>query len=415
MVYADIGLLDTDTADDSSSSSSSGSETQDISGMPFRFNPPLHPSARHIRPDLASDDPLFVYTEPNSLYPANSLSDDAAKSAFTSLRLGRLVMGNMAMSWALADAKERFGFRFLYNPEKVQRGATVGTDFIPDPENTLNFVLQEGLERITFELLLNRIPDVNGPSNKNDYSPAIRQSDWDQIQRRGTHYDLEFLYRVANGLQNTQVRQNTGDIGLLLPNPCWLILGRQKTRGALESIQANDQLFSKSLVPTLTRVTITFARFLTTNMDDIASLEAVGITSQGGGLGSTTTDDTTPVSNVTPGSGTLTGREVYDLCRSVGFTESQAEVMVSIAWGESSWRVAPSPHPACCWGLFQINWDAHQSWLKRDFGLKKAEDLHDPKVNAKAARQLYVWAGNYNDWEAYTGPGWGRTKFKWRR
>ena len=398
------------TTDDSSS----GSETQDISGMPFRFNPPLHPSARHIRPDLASNDPLFVYTEPNNLYPANSLSDDAARSAFTSLRLGRLVMGNMAMSWALTDAKERFGFRFLYNPEKVERGATVGTDFIPDPENTLNFVLQEGLERITFELLLNRIPDVNGPSSKDDYRPAIRQSDWDQIQRRGTHYDLEFLYRVANGLQNTQVRQNTGDIGLLLPNPCWLILGRQKTRGALESIQANDQLFSKSLVPTLTRVTITFARFLTTNMDDLASLEAVGITS-GGGLGGTTTDDTAPVSNVTSGSGTLTGREVYDLCRSVGFTESQAEVMVNIAWGESSWRVAPSPHPACCWGLFQINWDAHQSWLKRDFGLKKAEDLHDPTINAKAARQLYVWRGNYNDWEAYTGPGWGKTQFKWRR
>lgn len=402
-----------------SSSSGTGNETLDASGKPFKFNPPLHPSARHVRPDLTSSDRTItsrsydsIYSERRNSYPSDSLTDKS-RSPFTDLRLGRIVMGNTAMTWAMQDASTRYGFRFLYNPETVQRGATVGTDFIPDPTLALNFVLQEGLERISFQLLLNRIPDLNGPSRRSDYSPGIDQTEWGQIQRRGTHYDLEYLYRVANGLQHTQVRRNTGDIGILLPNPCWLVLGGQKTRGALESVQATDKLFSKDLVPTLTYVTITFARYLTTNLDDVALLEAQGISTGAGSGGDVIEDDTAPVSSNTPTGGTLTGRQVYDLARKVGFTPNQAEIMTNIAWGESSWR--SGIYNFCCHGLWQIYFDVHKGWLKQ-FGVTKKEDLHDPMANARAAKYLFDnGKPNYGDWDAYTQAGWGRTRFKWRR
>lgn len=415
------GEYGTTGAADSGNTDSSG-DIMDSSGMPFTFNPPLHPHARFWRADLSTSrsdaeaaERAAIYDETRNQYGKEALSG----SKFTDLRLGRIVMGNQAMSWALMDADTRYGFRFLYNPETVSRGANVGTNFIPDPGNTLNFMLQEGLEKISFQLLLNRIPDVNGPAKRGDYVPkAISEFDMKQIRRRGTHYDLEYLYRVANGLQHTRVRKNTGDIGILLPNPCWLVLGGQKTRGALYSIEADDQMFSEDLVPILTYVTVTFARYLTFKNDDYSKLESVGITQAGGGAdlsdtGDSDTDTSEPSGNYS--GATLTGRQIYDLSREVGFTPSQAEIMANIAWGESSWRTAPNPHPPCCWGLFQINWDANSSIVK-SFGGTKAEDLHDPVLNAKSAKKIFDDAGGrFNPWEAWRLQGWGNWKWKWRR
>lgn len=391
----------------------------DSSGMPFTFNPPLHPHARMYRPDLGSSKPRLerreIYDENNNVYGAGALTG----SKFTDLRLGRIVMGNQSLSWALMDADTRYGFRFLYNPTTVQRGSNVGTDFIPDPGNTLNFMLQEGLEKITFELLLNRIPDVNGPSQRGDYRPkSISESDLKQIRRRGTHYDLEYLYRVANGLQHTRVRKNTGDIGILLPNPCWLVLGGQKTRGALYSIEARDEMFSEDMVPILTYVNVTFARYLTFKNNDFSTLESIGITTGSGGSGNEETDSGSSSagssSDVSVSSGeAMRPRQVYDVARQVGFSPAEAEIMTNIAFGESSW--IPDNRNACCHGLWQIYYETHKHWLT-PMGVKKASDLYDPLVNAKAAKYL-VDNGkpNYGDWDAYTKAGYGNWKWEWRR
>lgn len=405
-------------------SSASSSDTMDASGLPFSFNPPLHPHARFWRPDLGSSKPAgeraAIYDETRNVYGKNALETNK----FTDLRLGRIVMGNQNMSWALMDADTRYGFRFLYNPETIQRGTNVGTDFIPDPGSTLNFMLQEGLERISFEVLLNRIPDVNGPASRGEYRPkAIKQYDMNQIKLRGTHYDLEYLYRCANGLQHSRVRKNTGDIGILLPNPCVLVIGGQKTRGALESIQATDQMFSIDMVPILTYVKITFVRYLQFQNDDYSKLESIGIRQEGGLAGGDDTEDSDESSDGGSGGSTpsvpsgeaLTGRQVYDLAREVGFTPTQAEIMTNIAWGESSW--IPDNRNFCCHGLWQMNYIEHgqKMWMK-NLGVKKASDLYDPLINAKAAKYLFDnGQPNYGDWEAYFAVGWGNWKFKWRR
>ncbi|MCB0997681.1 MAG: LysM peptidoglycan-binding domain-containing protein [Acidimicrobiales bacterium] len=52
----------------------------------------------------------------------------------------------------------------------------------------------------------------------------------------------------------------------------------------------------------------------------------------------------------------------------------------------------------CCYGLFQIHWNAHKSWLA-SIGVTSASQLLDPTVNATAAYTLYQRAGGFGPWQ----------------
>lgn len=68
-------------------------------------------------------------------------------------------------------------------------------------------------------------------------------------------------------------------------------------------------------------------------------------------------------------------------------TEDRA---VRIATRES--RLVPTARNACCYGLFQINYAVHRSWLA-DIGVTSPAQLLDPGTNARAALTLYDRAG----------------------
>ena len=63
---------------------------------------------------------------------------------------------------------------------------------------------------------------------------------------------------------------------------------------------------------------------------------------------------------------------------------------VSIAFRES--RLTPTARNACCFGLFQINYAAHRSWLAAG-GVTSAGQLLDADTNARVALALYQAAG----------------------
>lgn len=63
---------------------------------------------------------------------------------------------------------------------------------------------------------------------------------------------------------------------------------------------------------------------------------------------------------------------------------------VAIATRES--RLQPGVRNACCWGLMQIHWKAHRSWLAQ-FGVTSPEQLLDARTNAEMAYQLYLIDG----------------------
>lgn len=74
---------------------------------------------------------------------------------------------------------------------------------------------------------------------------------------------------------------------------------------------------------------------------------------------------------------------------------------VAIATRES--RLVPTARNACCWGLFQIHWTAHRSWLAA-LGITDPHQLLDARTNATAAYALYQRADAAN---GDNGDGWG--------
>lgn len=257
------------------------SELVDASGFPFRMNPPLHPSLRHVVPDLsvgtsAQNSAVIgrMYDETENLYASDA---DKDQGSFQNLRLGRLVMAKEVMTFSMGQTEERYGFRFLYNPTTFKGSLNVGDDFVPDPTNPVSAVLTQGLETISFEVMLNRMPEIQGQATRSDYPTAIDQEEWDALLERGTHYDIEYLYRISNGVHDTMHRKNTGDIGMLLPNPMLLFLGPFRTKGTLTSISVTDQIFSPDMVPMVSYVQIQFIRIFSTVAEEYSYLEAAGI------------------------------------------------------------------------------------------------------------------------------------------
>ncbi len=71
------------------------------------------------------------------------------------------------------------------------------------------------------------------------------------------------------------------------------------------------------------------------------------------------------------------------------------ERALDIAWRESNHRSNVNNY--CCYGLFQIHWEAHRSWLAT-LGVTSVSQLFDPVVNTNAAYTLYQRSGGFGPW-----------------
>jgi len=90
------------------------------------------------------------------------------------------------------------------------------------------------------------------------------------------------------------------------------------------------------------------------------------------------------------------------------FTRAELEKFVRDAWPdelednafyvvnrESNWN--PLSRNSCCIGLFQLNWNAHKSWMK-NYGITDASELLNPEVNAKLAYATWQRSGSWRPW-----------------
>lgn len=413
----------TDDKDDTTltgSTDASGNDSDEIgnfdtSGLPFRFNPPPHKLSNFLLTNLGENGNASTssfYDETSNKYDSTFAERKSGRTGFEKLRLGRIIMDDFAVSAGIIESGTRSGFRFLYNPAQVGGMLHTNTSFIPDQRSRASVVLQAGLENIQFELLLNRIPDVTSAAAVSDYLPQISKDDLKQLREQGTQYDLDFLYRCANGVHDTQSRKQTGDIGVLLPNPTRLILGPFTSRGAIVQASVSHQMFSSDMIPTLTYVTITFARFLSTTPADSDKLESYGISradsSSSSGEGSSSGSSVKP-----PIGQSLTGKSVWDLARGSGFSPSEADTMTQIANVESNWNTSAFNNGM--YGLWQINMLENLGPDRRKrYGLKKNDDLFDPQTNARVARGIYTGEGGYSAWSTYKSGEHRKVKIDWR-
>jgi len=68
------------------------------------------------------------------------------------------------------------------------------------------------------------------------------------------------------------------------------------------------------------------------------------------------------------------------------------------AWKESNYN--NNAYNSCCYGLYQINFNAHKSWLAK-CGVTSPSQLFDPKLNAEVGIIVFRRMGGQGPW---TGP-----------
>ena len=107
-----------------------------------------------------------------------------------------------------------------------------------------------------------------------------------------------------------------------------------------------------------------------------------------------TTVAPTTTSPPLPPASNATVAEVQAIIRSV-WPDELEERALEIARRESNF--IPTARNFCCYGVFQIYWSVHRSWLS-GIGITSVEQLYDPTTNARAALALYERAGGWGPW-----------------
>ena len=101
---------------------------------------------------------------------------------------------------------------------------------------------------------------VDGP-----YNAIVDPADLGELHKRGTMYDLEYLFKTINGPNAvflSSLNGTTADKGWIRPQVVELHLGNAlRYRGRITDLSVNHAVFDARMVPVLSTVNITFARF----------------------------------------------------------------------------------------------------------------------------------------------------------
>ena len=195
---------------------------------------------------------------------------------------------------------QMYGFKFLYNPTTVGMAwgamASMSPDFEAAGQDKFNPIMS-GLasSTVAVDLLINRIEDMNvlsttgfkgsatpvartdreveralaqlgnDKSVQNAYHTNISSNELAEIYKRGTMYDLEYLFKTINGPNAvflSSLNGYTADKGWIRPQVVELHLGTSlRYRGRITDLSVNHVVFDARMVPVLSKIYITFARF----------------------------------------------------------------------------------------------------------------------------------------------------------
>ena len=100
---------------------------------------------------------------------------------------------------------------------------------------------------------------------------------------------------------------------------------------------------------------------------------------------------------VAPPAQKFTRAEVVQIIREV-WPDELEERALAIAQRESKLRPGAVSGSKCCYGLFQIYYRWHKTWLP-NVGVNSASDLLNPRLNAIAAYRMYQRNNGWGPWE----------------
>lgn len=178
-----------------------------------------------------------------------------------------------------------------------------------------------------------------------------------------------------------QVNAATVDTPLFAGRPICLPAG---VTMPVVTVPATTAAPSTTAKPTATTTTTTIRTKPTTTTQPPVTTPATTVPK------ATTT--TTPAAP--PPANTYSRAEVEAIIRDVWPDELEDEA-VRIATRESN--LVPTVRNACCFGLFQIYYSVHRTWLAQ-LDITAAAQLYNPQANAIAAYTLYQRSGGWGPW-----------------
>lgn len=172
-----------------------------------------------------------------------------------------------------------YGFRFLYNPEKIQMVYDINADLHPGMIATGKDVflpLTKSSSALSMSLVVNRMEDMK---YREDPRLAIRNQvyfgggeteglleDIKELHEKGTMYDIEYMFKVMNAphaVFNSKLNGKTADMGFIRPSILELHLGnRLRYPVRVISLAVEHKIFDPRMVPIFSVVQITFGRFI---------------------------------------------------------------------------------------------------------------------------------------------------------
>ena len=100
---------------------------------------------------------------------------------------------------------------------------------------------------------------------------------------------------------------------------------------------------------------------------------------------------------VVPPAQSFTRAEVIQFIRDA-WPDELEERALAIAQRESKFQPRAVSGTGCCYGLFQIYYRWHKTWLP-NVGVNSAQDLLNPRLNAIAAYRMYQRNNGWGPWE----------------
>jgi hypothetical protein len=304
---------------------------------PYKYNAPLLKNALHnpLGPQATSLDNVSI----------NQGNYTDARQAWTGVTPGR---GTFQMDKKFVVAQldglnrnnskqvddQLYGFRFLYNPTSVTMGWGIQGAVNPEYQASGKdeaIPISAGLfsSQIQFSIILNRIEDMNyldkfgfvsqqqakigtpppglDPAQRNriysanymansPYGENLSIDEQRSIYKKGTMYDIEYLFKTINGPHATfksDLNGTTADRGYMRMSILELHLGaNMRYRVRISDLGINHTIFNNRMVPILSTVNFTCHRFIDYSIQDKTSDSA-----------STSSSNTNTLRNTTPGYG----------------------------------------------------------------------------------------------------------------
>jgi hypothetical protein len=253
-----------------------------------QFNPPPHYSSRRISPINFANFNLTGLDEGSSGGSSagleNLISSTASfnKRGFIIQDPDSTVYQTGSKSGTTKAVQDLWGFQFMYNPTTISHSnqSSVAYD-IGNFDDVANLMI--GTQNLTLDLLINRIPDMSAlgsssvkfgrtpttfPGAAVGYPRALSNAEQQGILKRGTEFDIEFLYRAANGdpeenspTTNGDVSLPTSDFGYLYGSLLWLVLHEHlRYKVYITGIEATHVMFTESMVPVVTNLKLSLMR-----------------------------------------------------------------------------------------------------------------------------------------------------------